>query len=71
MNVVDQDQMAFKAVADPHNLMNPGKSSQQEADVVLGKKNISPSPAGHDEIWNDTRALRRIVRVNSFQRPEI
>jgi len=35
MKVVDELQVAFKAEADPYNLMNPGKTSQQEADQVF------------------------------------
>ena len=35
MKVVDEVQMAFKAEADPHGLMNPGKTSKAEADAVL------------------------------------
>jgi len=33
-------QMAFKAEADPHNLMNPGKTSQQEAEQVLAEYGV-------------------------------
>ncbi len=36
MKVVDEVQMAFKAEADPLGLMNPGKTSQAEAEAVLG-----------------------------------
>ena len=36
MKVVDEVQMAFKREADPHGLMNPGKTSQAEAEAVLG-----------------------------------
>ena len=35
MKVVDQVQVDFKALADPHNLMNPGKISAVESDQVL------------------------------------
>ena len=35
MKVVDQVQVDFKALADPHNLMNPGKISAAESDLVL------------------------------------
>jgi FAD/FMN-containing dehydrogenase len=37
MKQVDEVQMAFKAIADPHGLMNPGKTSQAEADAVLAE----------------------------------
>ena len=37
MKVVDEVQVAFKAEADPHNLMNPGKTSRKEADAVLAE----------------------------------
>jgi FAD/FMN-containing dehydrogenase len=40
MKTVDQVQMDFKALADPHNLMNPGKTSQAEADRVLADYNV-------------------------------
>ncbi len=40
MKVIDPVQMAFKAEADPHNLMNPGKTSQQEAEQVLAEYGI-------------------------------
>jgi len=41
MKTVDQLQMAFKAETDPHNLMNLGKTSQAEADMVLSKYNVT------------------------------
>lgn len=37
MKVVDPVQMAFKQNADPHGLMNPGKTSQSEAEQVLAE----------------------------------
>ncbi len=40
MKVIDPVQMAFKAEADPHNLMNPGKTSQQEAEQVLAEYGV-------------------------------
>lgn len=41
MKVVDEVQVAFKARADPHNLMNPGKTCRAEADAVLAGKEWS------------------------------
>ena len=38
MKQVDAVQVAFKAKADPYNLMNPGKTCQAEADAVLAGK---------------------------------
>ncbi len=35
MKVIDPVQMAFKEEADPHGLMNPGKTSAEEAEKVL------------------------------------
>ena len=40
MKVIDPVQMAFKAEADPHSLMNPGKTSQIEADQVLAEYGV-------------------------------
>ena len=40
MKVIDPVQMAFKAEADPHSLMNPGKTSQMEADKVLAEYGV-------------------------------
>lgn len=37
MKKVDLVQVAFKEEADPHTLMNPGKTSQEEADRVLAQ----------------------------------
>ncbi len=37
MKVVDPVQMAFKHEADPYGLMNPGKTSREEADAVLAE----------------------------------
>ena len=41
MKTVDQVQMAFRAEADPYNLMNPGKTSLAEADQVLAKYRVA------------------------------
>jgi FAD/FMN-containing dehydrogenase len=41
MKTVDEVQMAFKTEADPHGLMNPGKTSQAEAQAALAKYEIS------------------------------
>lgn len=45
MKTVDEVQMAFKSEADPYGLMNPGKTSQAEAEAVLAQHaNSVPVP---------------------------
>lgn len=45
MKVVDQVQVDFKTLADPHGLMNPGKISQADSDTVLAEYGVElPAP---------------------------
>jgi len=45
MKVVDQVQVDFKALADPHGLMNPGKINQEDSANVLAQYGVElPAP---------------------------
>jgi FAD/FMN-containing dehydrogenase len=53
MKQVDLVQMAFKHEADPHGLMNPGKTSQAEAQEVLARYAASPTQPAELAIRSD------------------